>query len=145
MENQRFLEKLKFSICEKSLHFYLYNWTCPKMNPDKVLHSHSLGPPMILFFSFFSLKYFGVNKIKNYFCSIFILNVSWDILTFMCGIFRCLLCCLADQPWKDDLNVTMTGLLMNIKISNLNLLCLIFLFCLLFHLIICWGYICFKY
>lgn len=37
MENQKFLEKLKFSISDKRLHFYLYNWTCPKMNPDKVL------------------------------------------------------------------------------------------------------------
>lgn len=36
MENQQFLEKLKFSISGKRLHFYLYNWTCPKMNPDKV-------------------------------------------------------------------------------------------------------------
>uniref|UniRef100_A0A8C9XIF0 Glycylpeptide N-tetradecanoyltransferase n=2 Tax=Sander lucioperca TaxID=283035 RepID=A0A8C9XIF0_SANLU len=36
MDNRSFLEKLKFSINDKSLHYYLYNWMCPKMSPDKV-------------------------------------------------------------------------------------------------------------
>ncbi|KAA8581558.1 hypothetical protein FQN60_003139 [Etheostoma spectabile] len=36
MDNRSFLEKLKFSISDKSLHYYLYNWMCPKMSPDKV-------------------------------------------------------------------------------------------------------------
>ncbi|KAJ7984423.1 hypothetical protein DPEC_G00354690 [Dallia pectoralis] len=34
MENTSFLEKLKFGIGEKSVHYYLYNWTCPSI--DKV-------------------------------------------------------------------------------------------------------------
>lgn len=42
MENQSFLEQLKFSISDKSLHFYLYNWMCPNMSPDKVLRPHLL-------------------------------------------------------------------------------------------------------
>ncbi|XP_029568523.1 glycylpeptide N-tetradecanoyltransferase 1b isoform X2 [Salmo trutta] len=29
MENTSFLEKLKFGIGDKSLHYYLYNWRCP--------------------------------------------------------------------------------------------------------------------
>ncbi|XP_026171293.1 glycylpeptide N-tetradecanoyltransferase 2-like [Mastacembelus armatus] len=36
MENKGFLEKLKFSISDRSLHYYLYNWMCPNMSPDKV-------------------------------------------------------------------------------------------------------------
>ncbi|KAI4807662.1 hypothetical protein KUCAC02_027453 [Chaenocephalus aceratus] len=36
MDNQSFLENLKFSISDKSLHYYLYNWMCPTMSPDKV-------------------------------------------------------------------------------------------------------------
>uniref|UniRef100_A0A7N6ACE0 Glycylpeptide N-tetradecanoyltransferase n=1 Tax=Anabas testudineus TaxID=64144 RepID=A0A7N6ACE0_ANATE len=36
MDNMYFLEKLKFSISDKSLHYYLYNWMCPNMRPDKV-------------------------------------------------------------------------------------------------------------
>ncbi|TNN38542.1 Glycylpeptide N-tetradecanoyltransferase 2 [Liparis tanakae] len=38
MDNKSFLENLKFSITDKSLHFYLYNWRCPKMSPDKSRH-----------------------------------------------------------------------------------------------------------
>ncbi|GLD62945.1 glycylpeptide N-tetradecanoyltransferase 2-like isoform X1 [Lates japonicus] len=36
MDNKTFLEKLKFSISDKNLHYYLYNWMCPNMSPDKV-------------------------------------------------------------------------------------------------------------
>ncbi|XP_023254346.1 glycylpeptide N-tetradecanoyltransferase 2-like [Seriola lalandi dorsalis] len=36
MDNKDFLEKLKFSNSDKSLHYYLYNWACPNMSPDKV-------------------------------------------------------------------------------------------------------------
>ncbi|XP_059180914.1 glycylpeptide N-tetradecanoyltransferase 1-like [Centropristis striata] len=36
MDNKSFLEKLKFSIGDKSLHYYLYNWMCPPMSRDKV-------------------------------------------------------------------------------------------------------------
>ncbi|KAM7370801.1 hypothetical protein PAMP_010321 [Pampus punctatissimus] len=36
MDNKSFLEKHKFSISDKSLHYYLYNWMCPNMSPDKV-------------------------------------------------------------------------------------------------------------
>lgn len=37
MDNMSFLEKLKFTISDKSVHYYLYNWKCPLMSPDKVL------------------------------------------------------------------------------------------------------------
>ncbi|XP_039991510.1 glycylpeptide N-tetradecanoyltransferase 1-like isoform X2 [Xiphias gladius] len=36
MDNKDFLEKLKFSIGDECLHYYLYNWMCPNMSPDKV-------------------------------------------------------------------------------------------------------------
>ncbi|XP_014826049.1 PREDICTED: glycylpeptide N-tetradecanoyltransferase 2-like isoform X1 [Poecilia mexicana] len=36
MDNMSFLEKLKFTISDKSVHYYLYNWKCPLMSPDKV-------------------------------------------------------------------------------------------------------------
>lgn len=31
-----FLEKLKFGIGDGNLQYYLYNWKCPSMEPDKV-------------------------------------------------------------------------------------------------------------
>lgn len=36
MENKVFLEKLKFGIGDGNLQYYLYNWKCPSMEPDKV-------------------------------------------------------------------------------------------------------------
>ncbi|XP_035000886.1 glycylpeptide N-tetradecanoyltransferase 1 isoform X2 [Hippoglossus stenolepis] len=36
MENKDFLERLKFSVSDSSLHYYLYNWMCPNISPDKV-------------------------------------------------------------------------------------------------------------
>lgn len=45
MDNMYFLEKLKFSISDKSLHYYLYNWMCPNMRPDKVLIT-VISPPV---------------------------------------------------------------------------------------------------
>lgn len=36
MENKVFLEKLKFGIGDGNLQYYLYNWKCPPMDPDKV-------------------------------------------------------------------------------------------------------------
>lgn len=36
MENKMFLEKLKFGIGDGNLQYYLYNWKCPPMEPDKV-------------------------------------------------------------------------------------------------------------
>ncbi|XP_070401708.1 glycylpeptide N-tetradecanoyltransferase 1 isoform X4 [Nothobranchius furzeri] len=41
MDNTSFLEKLKFTISDKRVHYYLYNWTCPLMSPDK--HCHGIG------------------------------------------------------------------------------------------------------
>nr|AAO20905.1 N-myristoyltransferase 2 [Takifugu rubripes] len=35
MENKVFLEKLKFGIGDGNLQYYLYNWKCPSMEPDK--------------------------------------------------------------------------------------------------------------
>uniref|UniRef100_A0A3Q2QJL8 Glycylpeptide N-tetradecanoyltransferase n=1 Tax=Fundulus heteroclitus TaxID=8078 RepID=A0A3Q2QJL8_FUNHE len=45
MENKTFLEKLKFGIGDGNLQYYLYNWKCPSMGPEKVL--------LFLFFIFF--------------------------------------------------------------------------------------------
>ncbi|XP_029977678.1 glycylpeptide N-tetradecanoyltransferase 1-like [Sphaeramia orbicularis] len=36
MDNRSFLEKLKFNMSTQSLHYYLYNWMCPDMSPEKV-------------------------------------------------------------------------------------------------------------
>ncbi|XP_072312164.1 glycylpeptide N-tetradecanoyltransferase 2-like [Eucyclogobius newberryi] len=36
MGNKSLLEKLKFNTSSKSMNFYLYNWQCPAINPDKV-------------------------------------------------------------------------------------------------------------
>lgn len=36
MENREFLEKLKFGIGDGNLQYYLYNWKCPFMAPEKV-------------------------------------------------------------------------------------------------------------
>ncbi|XP_051894375.1 glycylpeptide N-tetradecanoyltransferase 1-like [Pristis pectinata] len=36
MENKTFLEKLKFGIGDGNLQYYLYNWKCPSMPPEKV-------------------------------------------------------------------------------------------------------------
>lgn len=36
MENKTFLEKLKFGIGDGNLQYYLYNWKCPSMGPEKV-------------------------------------------------------------------------------------------------------------
>lgn len=36
MDNKSFLEKLKFTVSDKCLHYYLYNWACPSMSSDKV-------------------------------------------------------------------------------------------------------------
>jgi len=36
MENKQFLETLKFGIGDGNLQYYLYNWRCPTMNPDRV-------------------------------------------------------------------------------------------------------------
>lgn len=37
MENKQFLEQLKFGVGDGNLQYYLYNWRCPTMTPDKVL------------------------------------------------------------------------------------------------------------
>uniref|UniRef100_A0A1A8MHX2 Glycylpeptide N-tetradecanoyltransferase n=2 Tax=Nothobranchius TaxID=28779 RepID=A0A1A8MHX2_9TELE len=36
MENKVFLEKLKFGIGDGNMQYYLYNWKCPPMDPEKV-------------------------------------------------------------------------------------------------------------
>lgn len=45
MENKTFLEKLKFGIGDGNLQYYLYNWKCPSMAPEKV--SASWGPASV--------------------------------------------------------------------------------------------------
>lgn len=36
MDNRDFLEKLKFGVGDGNLQYYIYNWECPQMNPEKV-------------------------------------------------------------------------------------------------------------
>jgi glycylpeptide N-tetradecanoyltransferase len=36
MDNKEFLEKLKFGIGDGNLQYYLYNWRCPAMTPNRV-------------------------------------------------------------------------------------------------------------
>ncbi|XP_061564323.1 glycylpeptide N-tetradecanoyltransferase 2-like isoform X1 [Cololabis saira] len=36
MDNRNFLDRLKFTVSDRSVHYYLYNWMCPPMSPDKV-------------------------------------------------------------------------------------------------------------
>jgi hypothetical protein len=36
MDNRDFLEKLKFGVGDGNLQYYIYNWKCPQMNPEKV-------------------------------------------------------------------------------------------------------------
>ena len=36
MENKSFLEELKFGMGDGHLHYYLYNFKCPEIVPDKV-------------------------------------------------------------------------------------------------------------
>lgn len=36
MENQKFLEPLKFGIGDGKLQYYIYNWSCPEMPPNQV-------------------------------------------------------------------------------------------------------------
>uniref|UniRef100_A0A1A8F033 Glycylpeptide N-tetradecanoyltransferase n=1 Tax=Nothobranchius korthausae TaxID=1143690 RepID=A0A1A8F033_9TELE len=36
MENKVFLEKLKFGVGDGNMQYYLYNWKCPPMDPEKV-------------------------------------------------------------------------------------------------------------
>lgn len=46
MDNRSFLDKLKFSVSDSSLHYYLYNWMCPSMSPDKVMIAANVPPPV---------------------------------------------------------------------------------------------------
>lgn len=48
MENKEFLEKLKFGIGDGNLQYYLYNWKCPFMEPEKVSYIALFYPPVIL-------------------------------------------------------------------------------------------------
>ncbi|CAG5092357.1 Similar to Nmt: Glycylpeptide N-tetradecanoyltransferase (Drosophila melanogaster) [Cotesia congregata] len=36
MDNKEFLENLKFGIGDGNLQYYLYNWRCPSMTPNKI-------------------------------------------------------------------------------------------------------------
>jgi glycylpeptide N-tetradecanoyltransferase len=36
MDNQEFLQELKFGIGDGNLQYYVYNWKCPMMPPNKV-------------------------------------------------------------------------------------------------------------
>lgn len=36
MENKAFLEELKFGMGDGHLHYYLYNFKCPELSPEKV-------------------------------------------------------------------------------------------------------------
>lgn len=43
MENKEFLEPLKFGIGDGNLQYYLYNWRCPSIVPEKVRFHISLN------------------------------------------------------------------------------------------------------
>ena len=49
MDNKDFLDKLKFGVGDGNLQYYIYNWKCPQMNPEKVIFL------MIRIVSFFSI------------------------------------------------------------------------------------------
>ena len=36
MDNKQFIEKLKFGVGDGNLQYYLYNWKCSTMSPNKV-------------------------------------------------------------------------------------------------------------
>jgi glycylpeptide N-tetradecanoyltransferase len=36
MDNEEFLAQLKFGMGDGNLQYYIYNWACPEMKPDKV-------------------------------------------------------------------------------------------------------------
>jgi glycylpeptide N-tetradecanoyltransferase len=36
MDNREFLEKLKFGVGDGNLQYYIYNWKCTQMAPEKV-------------------------------------------------------------------------------------------------------------
>jgi len=36
MQNQKFLEELKFGIGDGNLNYYLYNWKCPSLEPSQI-------------------------------------------------------------------------------------------------------------
>lgn len=38
MENDQFLNELKFGKGDGNLQYYLYNWRCPQMPPSKVIY-----------------------------------------------------------------------------------------------------------
>ena len=37
MDNKTFLEKLKFGVGDGNLQYYIYNWRCRELDPEKVL------------------------------------------------------------------------------------------------------------
>ena len=39
MENASFLENLKFGIGDGNLQYYIYNWKCSPMQPNKVTNN----------------------------------------------------------------------------------------------------------
>jgi len=60
MENKQFLEPLKFGIGDGNLQYYLYNWRCPTMSPDKVIEHAGIPthciPCLGIKFSIFALQ-----------------------------------------------------------------------------------------
>ena len=40
MDNEQFLQALKFGIGDGNLQYYVYNWKCPSMLPKKVSFIH---------------------------------------------------------------------------------------------------------
>ncbi|CDW58466.1 glycylpeptide N tetradecanoyltransferase 2 [Trichuris trichiura] len=41
MDNSKFLEELKFGVGDGHLQYYLYNWKCPEMPPEKVIKAYA--------------------------------------------------------------------------------------------------------
>lgn len=43
MENKQFLEQLKFGIGDGNLQYYLFNWKCREIAPEKASRTISLA------------------------------------------------------------------------------------------------------
>ena len=59
MDNKDFLEKLKFGVGDGNLQYYIYNWKCPQMNPEKVCINYF---NFQLSFFLFSRSHYYFNK-----------------------------------------------------------------------------------
>ena len=64
MDNQEFLEELKFGQGDGNLQYYVYNWRCPEMDPNQVCYQNIRRDQCYLTNDCFFLGWFSstVNK-----------------------------------------------------------------------------------